>query len=359
MVKDLKLTDDPEFFNNKPSLWSLIFGGIFGPPSEEVRNRIAVANLKGNLIIRRIALTYVLEVLFRSPDREKAARIANAVCAGLRHRPTKREIRKSARRAGDWLQQRIAELRNQSNAAARAVEQYKEKNNIVDTGPRGGLLSDLQVQAINSQMITATAATAEAKARLDRVQEVLKSPAPGEAVGTVTDTLHNPVITKLRQRYLEDREHVARWIEKMGPQHLAVINLQQEMKEVQNSIVDELQRIAQTYKSDYEIAKAREDSLRASLGKQVREAGDVRPRSGRSQGASSCVSNVPHDFRKLYAEIHRGSSGAVIPNLRRARDHASDASVRHELAEDEAHCVTGPPRRLWRRIGSFARTAQF
>ena len=115
-----------------------------------------------------------------------------------------------------WLSERIAELRNQSNTAARAVENYKEKNNIVDTGARG-LLSDLQVQELNSQMITATAATAEAKARLDRVEEVLKSPAPGEAVGTVTDTLHNEVITKLRQRYLTDREHVAKWTAKVGP----------------------------------------------------------------------------------------------------------------------------------------------
>ena len=115
----------------------------------------------------------------------------------------------------------------------------------------------------------------------------------------MSDTLHNDVITKLRQRYLEDREHVARWTEKMGPQHLAVINLQQEMKEVQNSIVDELQRIAQTYKSDYEIAKAREDSLRASLGKQVREVGT----SGQAQvdlkELQSCVSNLPHDLRKF------------------------------------------------------------
>ena len=86
--------------------------------------------------------------------------------------------------------------------------------------PGGGLLSDLQVQEINSQMITATAATAEAKARLDRIQEVLKSPAPGEAVGTVTDTLHNAVITKLRQRYLDDREYVATLDRKVGPQHL-------------------------------------------------------------------------------------------------------------------------------------------
>ena len=241
---------------------------------------------------------------FRSPDREKAARIANAVAQAYVTDQLNVKY-ESARRAGDWLQQRITELRNQSNAAARAVEQYKEKNNIVDTGPQGGLLSDLQVQAINSQMITATAATAEAKARFDRVQEVLKSPAPGEAVGTVTDTLHNEVITKLRQRYLEDREHAARWTEKMGPQHLAVINMQQEMKEVQNSIVDELQRIAQTYKSDYEIAKAREDSLRASLGKQVREAGT----SGRAQvdlkelqAASQTYHTIFENFMQKYTE---------------------------------------------------------
>ena len=156
VVKELKLTDDPEFFNNKPSLWSLIFGGIFGSPSQDVRNRIAVATLKGNLTVRRVGLTYVLEVSFRSPDREKAARIANAIAQA--YVTDQLNIKyESARRASDWLQQRIAELRNQSNTAARAVEQYKEKNNIVDTGPRG-LLSDLQVQELNSQMITATAA---------------------------------------------------------------------------------------------------------------------------------------------------------------------------------------------------------
>ena len=97
------------------------------------------------------------------------------------------------------------------------MEDYKAKNNIVDTGGGKGLLSDIQVQELNSQMITATSATAEAKARLDRVDQVLKSPAPGEALGTVTETLHNEVITKLRQHYLTDREHVAEWTAKMGP----------------------------------------------------------------------------------------------------------------------------------------------
>ena len=278
VVKDLNLTSDPDFVDTKSEplvrLVSAIFGVGEDAPnlSDAERQRIAVDTLLGNLNVRRLYLTYVLEISYRSPDRQKAVRIANAVADAYINDQLNVKY-EAARRASVWLQGRIAELRNQSNTAARAVEEYKEKNNIVETGGGRGLLSDLQLQELNSQMIAATAGTAEAKARLDRVDQVLKSPTPGEALGTVTDTLHDDVITRLRQRYLDDREHVATWTPLYGPNHLAVIRLRNEMAELQNSIVDELQRIAQTYKSDYQIAKAREDSLRASLTKQVQEAG--------------------------------------------------------------------------------------
>jgi succinoglycan biosynthesis transport protein ExoP len=249
-------------------------------------------------------LTYVLEISFRSPDREKAMRLANAV-ADVYINDQLNVKYEAARRASVWLQGRIGELRSQSNIAARAVEEYKEKNNIVEAGGGHGLLSDLQLQELNSQMISATAATAEAKARLDRVDQVLKSPTPGEALGTVSDTLHDDVITRLRQRYLDDREHVATWTPLYGPNHLAVIRLRNDMIELQNSIVDELQRIAQTYKSDYEIAKAREDSLKASLTKQVQESGA----SGQAQvdlkelqASSQTYHTIFENFLQKYTE---------------------------------------------------------
>jgi succinoglycan biosynthesis transport protein ExoP len=278
VVKDLNLTSDPDFVDTSNGPFMRLLSAIFGynedAPhlSDAERERIAVDSLLNSLSVRRMYLTYVLEISFRSPDRQKAVTIANAVAdAYITDQLTVKY--EAARRASVWLEGQIAELKSQSNSAARAVEAYKEKNNIVDTGNGHGLLSELQLQQLNTQMITAAAATAEAKARLERVEQVLKSPTPGEALGTVSDTLHDDVITRLRQRYLDDREHVAQWTPVYGPNHLAVIRLRNEMAELQNSIVDELQRIAQTYKSDYEIAKAREDSLRASLGKQIQEAG--------------------------------------------------------------------------------------
>ena len=55
------------------------------------------------------------------------------------------------------------------------------------------------------------------------------------------------------------------WAKKYGANHLAVVNVRNQMQELRHSIFDELQRIAETYKSDYEIAKAREDSVQKSL----------------------------------------------------------------------------------------------
>ena len=309
VIDDLKLTNDPEFVDTRTGPIVGLLSAVFGMDEDErsvsdvQRKRIAIRVLRANLSVRRVGLTYVLEIAYRSPDPAKASQIANAVADAYINDQLNTRYQ-AAKRASIWLQERIAELRNQSNVAARAVQDYKEKNNIVDTGNHG-LLSDLQVQETNTQMITAIAATAEAKARLDRIVEVLKSPAPGEAVGTVSDTLKNEVITKLRQRYLDDSERVAKFSAMMGPNHLAVVNLKNEMALLNASMVDELQRIAQTYKSDYEIAKAREDFTRASLGKQIQEAGA----SGQAQvdlkeleSASQTYHTIFENFLQKYTE---------------------------------------------------------
>jgi succinoglycan biosynthesis transport protein ExoP len=274
IVKDLKLTNDPEFVGGKGSLLSLIFGVNEDqrPLSEAQRESRAVGTFRSNLSVIRRGNAYLLQISYRSVDPRKAARIANAAAEAYINEQLNNKY-EAARRASIWLQERIADLRDQSNAAARAVHDYKEKNNIVDTGAGRPLLSDMQVQELNSQMIMGTAATAEAKAKLDRIQQVLNSPEPGQAVGTVSDTLHNEVIMRLRTKYLDDRQRVEEWSARMGPNHLAVISWRNEMTELQHSIVDELQHIAQSYQSDYEIAKTREDSIRNSLSKQIVQAG--------------------------------------------------------------------------------------
>ena len=71
------------------------------------------------------------------------------------------------------------ELRGQASAAERAVVEYKTKNNIVDTG--GRLINEQQLAELNTDLIKARAAKAEAQARVDRVTQILRDDDPDPA----------------------------------------------------------------------------------------------------------------------------------------------------------------------------------
>jgi polysaccharide biosynthesis transport protein len=91
------------------------------------------------------------------------------------------------------------------------------------------------------------------------------------STATVADTLHNEVVTKLREQYLEIEARESLWAAKYGANHLAVVNLRNQLGELRRSIYEELKRTAETYRSDYEIAKKREESIQKSLNQTVTE----------------------------------------------------------------------------------------
>jgi succinoglycan biosynthesis transport protein ExoP len=59
------------------------------------------------------------------------------------------------------------------------------------------------------------------------------------------------------------------WSKRFGRNHLAVVNLRNQISEIRGSIFQELRRYAETYKSDYEIAKQGQESLEADLAQAV------------------------------------------------------------------------------------------
>jgi succinoglycan biosynthesis transport protein ExoP len=275
VIKELHLTEDPEFMSPRGDLVSAVkgipsaimasisslFASSEGQPSEYDPIQAAIARLHSDLTIERVGLTYVISINFRAPDPKRAAQIANAVADAYIVDQLEAKYQ-ATRRAGVWMQDRMRELREQATSAERAVVGFKTKNNIVDAG--GRLMNDQQLAELNSSLVQGRAQTAEAKAKLERIEEVLRM---GVEVpdATVTDTLKNEVINKLRSQYLDFSRREAEFSVKYGSGHLAVVSLRTQMREIRKVIVDELRRIAQTYRSDYEIAKAREESLTKSL----------------------------------------------------------------------------------------------
>lgn len=296
VVRKLDLTRDSEFVGSSGGILpaavgtiAMLFGGG-GAPSKEKLEHGAVEAVQKNLKVERVLTTYVLAVSFRSIDADKAARITNAIADAYMVGALEAKYQ-ATKRASEWLQQRSAELRDQATEADRAVQTFKAQNNIVGTSR--GLMNEQQLSDINTQLVQARAATVEAKARLDRITAIsdkdLSQP-------TVTDAINNPVITRLRAQYLDLAAQYADWSSKYGKTHQAAVNLANRMEELRKSISDEVKRIADSYRSEYEIAKSRETSLENDVNAMVAQAAGT----GQAQVKLRNLESAADTYRNLY-----------------------------------------------------------
>jgi polysaccharide biosynthesis transport protein len=293
VIENLHLTQDPEFVgsNTGPFDWLL---GARPLRSEYELMRQAINVFKSNLDASRVGISYVLDVSFTSNNADHAAQIANAVADAYILDQLDAKFQAN-RRATDWLQERINGLRDQASTAEKAVVAFKQQNNIVAAG--GKLMSEQRIADLNTQLVLARAHTSEAQARLDRIQAIIRADTPSTPFdASVSDALSNPIITRLRQQYLEVVNREAEWSTRFGRDHLAVVNLRNQIREIRDSIFQELRRYAETYKSDYEIAKQRQEALEKDLAQAVSQSQET----NNAQVALRELESSAQSFRTLH-----------------------------------------------------------
>lgn len=296
VVRRLRLTEDPDFIGSDSGGLTGAVGKImslFGSgeaASPERVEQAAVELIQVNLRVERVLTTYVLSLSYKARTPDMAVKIANAIADAYIVGALEAKYQ-STKRATEWLQQRSAELSEQATASDRAVQTFKAEHNIVGTSR--GLMSEQQLSDLNTQLVQARAATAEAKARLDRINAISDQDV---AQTTVTDALNNPVITRLRAQYLDLAAQYADWSKRYGKTHLATVNLANKMDELRKNIADELHRIADAYRSDYEIAKSREASLDKNVKDLVAQAGHT----GQAEVKLRDLESAADTYRSLY-----------------------------------------------------------
>lgn len=243
----------------------LPFGLAGMPPTEDEIAHAAAESLSSRIKAKRVGNTYVIEVNFSDGSPDGAAKSAQAIADAYVENEMNAKLQ-ATQKATNWMRERITELREQASNADRKTQRYKAENNIVDIG-RGYMLEQ-QLADLSSQMAQARVSTEEAKARLDRVNEVSR----GDVVnGSVADALRSDIITRLRSQYLDLQSRQSEFTAKYGASHSAVQNIIEQKQQIKLAIQAELSRINESSKSDYEIALSRERAIQDRLAKLVQE----------------------------------------------------------------------------------------
>jgi succinoglycan biosynthesis transport protein ExoP len=266
VVKHLNLSEDPAFVD--PS-WLDIIGAIMGKVKVAIgsaprlndadpglnRQLKALKTLNRHLLIARVGRTLMLQVDYTWPDPVRAAEIANTYTDAYLLEQLNSRI-EAARHARSWLQQQTEELRELSVNADFAAQKFKADNKLFAT--KGMLISEQQFSEMTTQLVAAQAATAQAQARYLGIKNIIDT---HQTESAVTESLANPVINDLRTKYLDASKRKSDLERKLGPTHITVVDLKNTMDELSTLLFQELARLAQSYRSNYEVAAAREKTL--------------------------------------------------------------------------------------------------
>jgi succinoglycan biosynthesis transport protein ExoP len=306
VIKNLHLIESPEF--GTPSRIAKLLGSIahlFHPSqqtSEDDATQGAAYVFHSRLDAQRIGGSFIIAVTYKSHDATRAAQIANATVDAYMNYKMQAKFEET-HRANVWLQDRVRELAEQSAAADQAVSDFAAKNNLA-TATTGKSINEQQISSLNAQLLDAQAQTSTAQARLDQIEGILTK--DGELDDTTTfaavaDALTNPIIVQLRTKYLELVNRAADWSKRLGPDHLAVVNLRTQIHEIRDSIFDELRQIAETDRSDLAIAKQRQASIESELKNSVSQSAA----DSQAQSVLANLATAAKSRRSLYDELQQ------------------------------------------------------
>jgi polysaccharide biosynthesis transport protein len=273
VVEKSKLEQDVEFGKSGPGIFSFLTSWLPSKPAAQKNENLtpeeippdvlgSIGRLRNALDVQRVQRTYVLTISVTSKDPSKAARLANAVADA--YVVDQLDARyDAAKRASLWLAERMEGLRDQVRHSEEAVANFRREHNLLTTTSETKLtITEQQLSELNAKLVSARAETAERRAKYEQTQQVQ---ARGGNLQAIPDVVRSTVISQLRTQQAEVARRTADLAARYNDSHPQVVNARAELRDVERSISAEVGRLISNLKNDYEVAKAREDSLQKSL----------------------------------------------------------------------------------------------
>ncbi len=273
VVDRLKLIDDPEFNPalSRPSATRLMGDllSLLNPrnwfeaqPSATaglLRERV-IDNFQQHILADPQGLSTAITITATSHDAAKAARIADTMADAYVKSQIATKI-SATNATTDWLNSRLHDLAQQLQVQEEAVQRYKAEHNLNDAGPGNSIL-DQQMVGISAAVVQARSDLAEKQAINDRINRLVASGNPAD----VTQIVSSPLIMQLRGQEAVLVAQEGDLTSRYGPLHPKMQAIEEQKRDLDFKIAQEVNRLAASAGNDVMTAKAHLASLEASLG---------------------------------------------------------------------------------------------
>lgn len=228
-----------------------------------------VSSFLGRIKVSPIRNSRVVDISFEARDPVLATKVVNTLAQAYidRNLETRLDAIKDAVR---WLHNRIDEERRKVEKAELALLRYKEKHGIVtDFSSDAEQITAQKLAQLNNQVVEAESARVEAETRYRQALGLVGSP---DLLDSIPEVLSSGVIQQIKAMEVELYKRMSELSKKYGRKHPRMVAIKGELNTLRRRKQQEINRVVNSLKSEYQVAMAREQSLKKALEKQKQEA---------------------------------------------------------------------------------------
>lgn len=231
------------------------------PKAEDAdpRRRAAIGAIASRLQVTLVGRTFIILVSVESPNGVMSAQVANAIADMylVDQLDAKYEANK---RATEWLEARLGELRGTLQSAEDQVAAYRRDKGLAGS-PEGSVTSQT-LNDLNANYTRVRARRIEREARLVAMRRAMVNPSE---LANITEVASNPTLGALRIQEIELGRRVAELSEKYGDNHPRLIQARNELGVVRGRFAAETQKIMVAIQAELDAAKAEEEQLKIQV----------------------------------------------------------------------------------------------
>ena len=267
VVNELKLLDNPEFNGSlRPAPWYAEYldwrswFGIVQPVDDSDKSEAILNNtinaLSNNVNIELVKNTQIIKINVLSENARLSAQIANAIAHSYINSFMEARFALTTN-ATSWMEVRLEELSNKLTETEKALQDYREKENLIEL--QGVLtLSNNELTALTDSLVKERQTLAVTE---NIYRQIQKGKGARRDLSSLPAVLDHPLIVELKQ----EESKVERQVEELSRRYLGkhpkMIAAKSELTSIRNNINSQINRILSGIEAQYQVAKANEASL--------------------------------------------------------------------------------------------------
>src|SRR5215469_14182899 len=274
VIKALNLDKLPEFGGSAPPPTDSL--GLttddLQPDSQRMTNLLD--GFKGELKVALRPNTRIIDVRYRSPDKDLAARIVNTLIHTYIEQNFKTRF-ESTMEASNWLSKQLVDLQMKVETSQEKLVTYQKEHEILGMDEKTNIITS-KLDELNKELTSAESERMEKQAVYEMVQSADTDTAAAAAInangGSAATSSSSNLLEKLREQQADLNIQIAQLSTQFGPAYPKVAQLNSQLKEVNSQIEAEIKKVVFRVRSEYMAALQRENMLRDTFEKQKQEA---------------------------------------------------------------------------------------